>query len=92
MTNKQKQVQMLLGKARQENFEKFKGMVTSNVYAAIGIALYQILDGTDDEKADFCERLFLESQKVWQNDYNSDYKMTERFEELSGISVRGDYD
>ena len=62
---------------------------TPQIYAAIAMALWELLGMPDEEKADAIEDIFAESQKIWEESIEKNIDMVEWCEEHTGINVMG---
>lgn len=59
------------------------------VYSSVAVALYRVLEGTEEEKIRDIITLIEESQSVWNESVNEGKDMAEWCMELTGIDVKG---
>ena len=61
---------------------------TTEIYAAIAIALYHLLDMPDKEKYDAIHSIFAESQEIWMQSVEEKRDMVQKCIEETGIDIR----
>lgn len=58
------------------------------MYAAVALALWNILDETDEEKQEDIARLINESMLVWNDIVDNEKDVVEECERITGICIR----
>lgn len=71
----------------QKLIHKEINKILPNIYAAMAMALWNLLKMPDDEKQEEIEDIFAESQAIWFDCADNDKDMLEMCEELTGIDV-----
>ena len=61
---------------------------TTEIYAAIAIALYRMLDMPGKEKYDAIHSIFAESQRIWMQSIEEKRDMVQKCIEETGIDIR----
>lgn len=61
---------------------------TTEIYAAIAIALFRMLDMPDKEKYDAIHSIFAESQGIWMQSIEEKRDMVQKCIEETGIDIR----
>lgn len=65
---------------------------TVQIYSAVAIALYNLLDGDHDEKVDSINQVFNESLKAWEEAIDKDKDIVDICKEVTGITMIYDED
>lgn len=58
------------------------------IYSAIALALWYVLDETEEEKYDDIAMLINKSQEIWTECVNSDKNIVEWCEEVTGFDIK----
>lgn len=61
---------------------------TVQIYSAMAISLYNLLEGTHDEKIDNINQIFVESQRVWSDCVENGDDILKECEKLTGINLK----
>lgn len=77
---------------RDQNIKEASERDTLQIYSALAIALWNMLDLPVGEKADAIEQIFAESQEVWIDCVNKGKDIEQLCFEKTGISIRGNSD
>lgn len=77
---------------REQNVRAASEKDTPQIYSALAIALWNMLDLPEDEKADAIEQIFAESQEIWIDCVNKGKDIEQLCLEKTGISIRGNSD
>lgn len=59
------------------------------IYSAMALALWNVLDETEDEKVEDIATLISESQEIWTECVNSGRNIVEWCEEVTGFDIKG---
>lgn len=62
------------------------------VYSAIALALWNVLDESEEEKRDDIATLIVESQNIWAECANSNKNIVEWCEEVTGFNIKDSVD
>ena len=62
---------------------------TPQIYAALAISLYRLLDMPEQEKAEAINSIFVESQNIWLDCVNRGLDITQMCIDETGIDVIG---
>ena len=77
---------------REQNVRAASEKDTPQIYSALAVALWNMLDLPEDEKADAIEQIFAESQTVWDYCVDNNIEVEQYWFDKTGISIRGSSD
>ena len=96
MAKNDKLINSLLEVARRNRYEQIRQASekdTPQIYAAIVLALYRLLDVSEhEEKVEMIETVLSESQSIWFDAVENNKDILQMCEDESGICVRGGKD
>lgn len=93
MAKNEKLINSLMEVARRNqniNIENAARRDTPQIYAAVAISLFRLLDMPEEEKTKAINDVFVESQEVWDTCLSEGVDIQQRCLDETGIDVRGD--
>ena len=73
---------------RQQNVMEASEIDTPQIYSAVAIALWRVLDEPEETKADTIRMIFAESQKIWFESFGKGIDIEELCEMETGIHIQ----
>lgn len=82
-------IRAIAAKNQQENIARAAEKDTPQIYAALAISLYRLLDIPEEEKADAINSIFVESQEIWLDCVNRGLDINQMCIDETGIDIIG---
>lgn len=82
-------LKLIAAKNREMHMEQAAERDTPQIYAALAIALYRLLDMQDDEKAETINSIFVESQEIWTDCADNGLDINQMCIDETGIDIKG---
>lgn len=89
MGKNNKLINSLAEVARRNSVIEASKIDTPQIYSAVAIALWRLLDEPEETKADAIRMIFAESQKVWFESIGKGIDIEELCEKETGIDIQG---
>lgn len=82
-------IRAIAAKNQQDNIARAAEKDTPQIYTALAIALYRLLDMPEDDKADAINSIFVESQEIWLDCVNKGININQFCIDETGIDIIG---